>query len=64
MQMSPGRDAVEYDYEIGYDENGLLLAVIYDVYIDVGVNETDGIGALFMGKNILYDFNQIIINFF
>lgn len=48
MYLHSGREGYNIEYEIGYDEDGKILAVIYDLYCDVGCAYQDGIGCVAM----------------
>lgn len=36
MHMNSGREGYSFDYEVGFDDEGKIAAVIYDVYVDAG----------------------------
>lgn len=48
MYLHSGREGYIIQYEVGYDSNGKILAVIYDIYCDVGCASFDGIGCVAM----------------
>ena len=49
MNMNSGRTAMAFDYEIGFQEDGTICAISFDVFIDAGMNFYDSFGDLFMG---------------
>ncbi|XP_059138915.1 uncharacterized protein LOC131927200 [Physella acuta] len=44
MKMLGKRDAYYAEYEVGFDNNGLLLGIIINVYTDAGVRDLEGDG--------------------
>jgi xanthine dehydrogenase/oxidase len=49
MNMNSGRSAFSIDYEIGFESDGTISAVSYEVYVESGINFYDSYGDLFMG---------------
>eukprot|EP01038_Epipyxis_sp_PR26KG_P004721 gene4721-6626_t len=49
MLMQGGRECWSVDYEVGFDNNGQILALDYDIYVDAGMAKDDTIGSVFMG---------------
>lgn len=48
MYIHSGREAYSITYEIGFDNDGKILALIYDIYCDVGSAYQDSLGSLTM----------------
>jgi xanthine dehydrogenase/oxidase len=48
MFLHSGREGYSVKYEIGFDENGKILAVIFDLYCDAGCASSDTLGSLTM----------------
>eukprot|EP00595_Chromulina_sp_UTEXLB2642_P001383 CAMPEP_0196762962 /NCGR_PEP_ID=MMETSP1095-20130614/3124_1 /TAXON_ID=96789 ORGANISM="Chromulina nebulosa, Strain UTEXLB2642" /NCGR_SAMPLE_ID=MMETSP1095 /ASSEMBLY_ACC=CAM_ASM_000446 /LENGTH=826 /DNA_ID=CAMNT_0042115135 /DNA_START=1752 /DNA_END=4232 /DNA_ORIENTATION=+ len=51
MVMTGGRESFAFDYEVGYNEDGQIVALKYEVYVDAGVAVADTIGGVYMGMN-------------
>lgn len=49
MNMNSGRAGFAFDYEVGFSEEGQIVSLFYDVYIDCGMNFYDTFGDLAMG---------------
>jgi xanthine dehydrogenase molybdopterin-binding subunit B len=49
MNMNSGRCGFAFDYEVGFSEDGTIVALSYEVYIDCGINFYDSFGDLAMG---------------
>lgn len=49
MNMQGGREDWLAEYQVGYDSNGLIQAVIYKFYVDAGCAYSDTVGAAYMG---------------
>ena len=46
--MNSGREGYSFDYEIGFDSDGKVLALTYDIYCDAGISYSDAFGGLNM----------------
>ena len=49
MNMNSGRCGFAFDYEVGFSEDGTIVALTYEIYIDCGMNFYDSFGDLAMG---------------
>jgi xanthine dehydrogenase/oxidase len=48
MFLHSGREAYSVEYEVGYDDEGKILAVIYELYCDAGCAYQDTLGSVTM----------------
>lgn len=51
MNMSGGREGYVFDYEVGFQEDGTIVALILNVYMDGGSDCVEALGGLYMGMN-------------
>ena len=49
MNMQSGREAWLFDYEVGFDSEGKINALNYEIFVDAGYNPNDTGGSAFMG---------------
>lgn len=49
MNMNSGRAGFAFDYEVGFSDDGKVVALSYDMYVDCGMNFYDAFGDLAMG---------------
>ena len=50
MTMQGGREAWQFQYEVGYNDDGLITALKYDIHVDGGSASGDTLASLAMGK--------------
>jgi len=46
-----GREGWVADYEVGYNDDGQIIALKYKFYVDAGMDDADTIGSMYMGMN-------------
>lgn len=51
MMMSGGREGFSFDYDVGYTADGVVTALSYVIYVDVGNDKSDSVGAVYMAMN-------------
>ena len=49
LAQTGGREGFSFDYQVGIDENGKIMGIIFDVYVDCGYSKADAMGGLAMG---------------
>ena len=51
MAMTGGREAFSFDYKVGVDDDGRIVALTYEIYMDAGMAVSDASGSLYMGMS-------------
>lgn len=49
--LTAGREGWVADYEVGYNDDGQIIALKYKFYVDAGMDDSDTIGSIYMGMN-------------